>query len=222
MVQAKRKVWSEDEDYALQKLYKDTPSEVISFILDRPIYSIYKRSGILGLKKDPEWLLKLNQGLGLALYESGKQFQFKKGNNPMNKGLKQTEYMSTEMIERTKATRFKKGQPTHNELYDGAITIHKRKNRNTPPYKWIRISKGKMRMLHIVNWEKENGPVPEGFIVAFKTPDTMNCEVSNLELITRQENMRRNTIHRYPQEIKKTIRLLSKVKKKIKQHAKQN
>ncbi len=39
---------------------------------------------------------------------------FQKGHTPMNKGLKQSEYMTPGAIERTKATRFKKGNVPHN------------------------------------------------------------------------------------------------------------
>lgn len=214
-----RRHFTKDEDYVLHKLYKDTPSALIAFILDRSIHSIYHRADFLKLYKDPDYLHEINQNLGRKLSDHGRQFVFKKGHSPMNKGLKQKQYMSAEAIERTKATRFHKGRTNHNLLNEGDITIHKRKNRNTPPYKWIKTD-GKMRMLHVVNWEREYGPVPEGLILAFRTPDTMNCEVSNLKLITREENMSRNSIHRYPEEIKQTIRLLSRINKKVKQHEK--
>ena len=48
----------------------------------------------------------------------------------------------------------------------------------------------------------------------------MNCEVSNLELITRAENMSKNTINRYPEHIKENIRLISKINKTIKKSTK--
>ena len=45
---------------------------------------------------------------------SGLTGQFKKGNVAHNKGKKQIEYMSQESIERTKKTRFKKGNKQKN------------------------------------------------------------------------------------------------------------
>jgi len=77
-------------------------------------------------------------------------------------------------------------------------------------------------MLHVVNWEAVHGLVPAGNIIVFKDRDTMNCDHTNLEMITLEENMRRNTIHNYPPEIKTTIRLLSKVNKKIRNAKKQD
>jgi hypothetical protein len=147
--------------------------------------------------------------------------RIKKGHVPLNKGKKQSEYMSAEAIARTAATRFKKGQKSHTELYDGAIQIrHDHPDRKGRRYKWIRISKGKWKMLHVYNWEQKLGPVPAGKIVAFKTKDTMNCELDNLELITREENMKRNTIHRYPVPLKKSIRALHKLNKTITKYGK--
>ncbi|EPB7182285.1 TPA: HNH endonuclease [Pseudomonas aeruginosa] len=39
--------------------------------------------------------------------------------------------------------------------------------------------------------------------------------IDNLELITRAERMRRNSIHRYPPELKSAIRVISKLKRTI-------
>ena len=120
--------------------------------------------------------------------------RLKPGNVPINKGKKQADYMSAEQIEKTKATRFQKGQTNHNELYDGAITI-----RNDHPdrnggrtIKQIRLGKGKWQELQKYNWEKVNGPIPKGMVLACKNGDTMNCEPDNWELITRSENLQRN------------------------------
>jgi len=49
----------------------------------------------------------------------------------------------------------------------------------------------------------------------FRDRNPQHIELDNLELVTRAENMRRNTIHRYPPELKSTIRQLSKLKRAI-------
>ena len=38
-----------------------------------------------------------------------------------------------------------------------------------------------------VTWEKHNGPIPEGMCVSFKDHDNMNCDISNLMLVSRAE-----------------------------------
>lgn len=149
----------------------------------------------------------------------------KPGDVPKNKGLKQSDYMSPEIIERTLATRFKKGQTPHNAIgfKDGDIvTRHNHKDRNSQPYKWIRLGKGKWEMYHVNLWKKENGPVPDGHIIVFKDKNTMNVAIENLECITKRENMIRNSIHQYPEELKKTIQTLSIITRKINRHEKQN
>jgi len=67
------------------------------------------------------------------------------------------------------------------------------KNRGGKSYKYICLALGSWKPLHIYNWEKTNGKIPKGHCLWFKNGDTMNCELSNLELITRAENMNRNS-----------------------------
>lgn len=144
---------------------------------------------------------------------------FAKGNPPVNKGKKWSEFMSKEGMKNSRKTQFKKGQRVHKEGKNGDIRIrHNHKERGDKPYKWIRLRKAKWEMLHVHLWKKNNGRIPKGMIVVFKDGDTMHCEVENLELITREQNMNRNTIHRYPQELKDVIRLTNKVSKKLKEH----
>lgn len=125
-----------------------------------------------------------------------KDSRIKPGHVPSNKGKKQTEFMSRKAIARTKATRFKKGHLPHNAVgfKDGDITVRQdHKNRAGKSYKYIRLSLGKWYPLHQYRWEKKHGKLPKGHCLWFIDGDTMNCSVSNLELITRAENMRRNS-----------------------------
>jgi hypothetical protein len=116
--------------------------------------------------------------------------RFKPGTAPANKGKKQSEYLSAEAFERTKATRFKKGVKKQNELYDGAVRI---RNKTGRKYQFVRIAKNKWKMLQVVIWEKANGPVPKGYCVVFKNDNTLDCSLDNLNIISRQENMKRNS-----------------------------
>lgn len=71
------------------------------------------------------------------------------------------------------------------------------------------------RMVHHLVWEQHHGQVPAGHAVVFKDRDKANIEIENLELITRAELCRRNSIHRYPPELKHAIRTLAKLKRTI-------
>ena len=71
------------------------------------------------------------------------------------------------------------------------------------------------KSIHILLWEEHVGPIPTGHCVCFKDNNKQNVVIDNLELITRAERMRRNSIHRYPPELKSAIRVISKLKRTI-------
>lgn len=157
------------------------------------------------------------KSIGLNKINKGR---FCKGNVPHTKGKKQHQYMSAKAIERTKATRFKKGIVPHNtKERDGEITIRKSKGR---PYQYIRLSVGKWKELHVHLWELHHGKPPKGTIVQFKDSNSLNCVIENLYLIKRKDQMKKNTIHRYPTEVKRAIRALSSFNRKLKKYEEQD
>lgn len=123
-----------------------------------------------------------------------REVRFKKGHIPANKGRDFYEYASPETIKKISKGWFKKGHmPKNGEGFKvGDITDRQTKNENRK-MKYIRLGKGRWYPLHQYNWQKKNGPVPKGHCLWFKDGDWRNCKVGNLELITRQENMRRNS-----------------------------
>lgn len=42
--------------------------------------------------------------------------------------------------------------------------------------------------LHRAVWEEHNGPIPEGMMITFKDSNKLNCDISNLMMITKGEN----------------------------------
>ena len=46
----------------------------------------------------------------------------------------------------------------------------------------------------------------------------LNDAIENLELVSRKEWVLRHSIHRYPEEMKKTFKILGKINKKIQKH----
>ncbi|KKL72752.1 hypothetical protein LCGC14_2081760 [marine sediment metagenome] len=69
--------------------------------------------------------------------------------------------------------------------------------------------------LHRLLWTEAHGPVPVGHYVRFKDGNKRNITLENLELVSVRENMLRNTIQRYPPELKKTMFLAARVRRKI-------
>lgn len=82
-----------------------------------------------------------------------------------------------------------------------------------------RSSYDNWRHLHILEWEKHHGPVPNGFNVVFRNGNHEDVRIDNLELISNEELMRRNTLHRYPKEIVAVIQLKGRVTRKINERA---
>jgi len=160
----------------LQDNYLTMPQKTMSKNLGRSQSGTRQRLILLGLKV-PREITKKFQELS----------RFKKGSRPANKGVKMTEWMAPEMIERIKATQFKKGTIPPNTKWDGAERICK------DGYIEIRIRKGKYIHKHRHEWEKVYGPIPKGLILVCKSDDTHDTHPDNWELITRAENMNRNS-----------------------------
>lgn len=85
---------------------------------------------------------------------------------------------------------FKKGLVPWNSKEEKAISI--RKDPRGIPFKFIRVCSGVWERLHVYNWRKAFGPIPKTHVLVCKTEDTLNTDLSNWELITKQENLNRN------------------------------
>ena len=201
--------WTEQEIEVLKRDYSMIESKVIANFLNKTRDAVFSKAYSLGLRKDRMFLVKSAE----RLKNGGKAYRFKKGHIPANKGKKQIDFMSIEAIERTKATRFQIGNIPYNSKEDGYRT--KKKDGRGIIYQWIK-KEGKLQPYHIWLWESINGEIPKGHIITFKDKDTSNIVIENLECISKQENMLRNSYHNYPKDLKETIRKLNKIKRKIK------
>lgn len=111
---------------------------------------------------------------------SGLDGRFVKGQKSYNKGLKQTDYMTPEGIERSKPTRFQKGQTPANHKPVGSERV------NVEGYIEIKVAEPRTwKLKNRVVWEQVNGPIPKGKMVIFLDKNKLNCSIDNLELIDR-------------------------------------
>jgi hypothetical protein len=205
-----RTFWTEKEIKFLTDNYSDMNTADIAIILKRPLSGVYGKAYIMGLKKSKQYLALMLEREAKKLAELGKNYQFKKGHLPYNYGQK----MSTLLYEKCQKTMFKKGAKPHNTRKEGE------ESKSTDGYIYVKIADNDWRLKHRVVYEKVNGPIPDDHIVVFKDNNKLNFDINNLELISKSENMLRNTIHKYPETIKEIIKLNNKLKKKI--NAKQN
>jgi hypothetical protein len=191
--------------------YPNTSTNIICYVTGFNVQQVYRIAAAFNVKKTPEYKAELLKAEALKLQESGLAHRFKKGHAPLNKGKK----MSKEAYEKVKPTMFKPGSIPHNTKHDGHISI--RMDKTGRSYSHIRVAKGTYKLLHRVIWERHNGAIPKGFIVAFKNGNTMDCTLENLELISRQEGMLRNSMmNKYPADVVEVIRLKGALKRRIK------
>ena len=114
---------------------------------------------------------------------SGLTGHFEKGHIPKNKGTK----MIAEVYKKCAATMFKKGHIPKNYREVGSERITKdgyTKIKIADPNKW--------KLKHIFIWEKNYGPKPDHHCIIFLDGNKQNFALSNLKLITRNENARLN------------------------------
>lgn len=197
--------WTQIEIEILKERYPHCQTKELAKefgVSDRKIYNMaYK----LKLSKSEEYLNSDQSGRLTGKDTRGLGTRFKSGHRSWNKGLKG-------ICIGGKETQFKKGNKPHNTKADGQISIRNDEGRK---YKYIRLSLGVWKPLHVYNWEKANGSVPDNMIVVFKNKDTMSCDLSNLEIIDRKENMMRNTYHRYPEELSRLIQIKGALTRQI-------
>lgn len=208
-----KRFWTNEELEAVRGRYPNEPTAVLASSLGRTLSSVYQAALSLGLKKSTEYLAspaacRLRRG-----EKRGMSSRFPKGNVPFNKGL--TGWTAGG---RSAETQFKKGslngraaeivQPIGAERLskDGYL---QRKINNGP------VTQARWKAIHAIVWEQHNGPILKGHIAVFKTADKTNFSIENIEVITRVENMRRNTYHRYPEEIARAIQLRGALNRQI-------
>lgn len=85
---------------------------------------------------------------------------------------------------------------------------------------YIKNDKKKYVWYSVWLWESIHGPVPKGFIVTFKDRKPLNCVPENLELITKAEHSRRNNNSKLPPEFRKSISLINKINKLLREQKK--
>jgi hypothetical protein len=220
-----RRNWTQQERDTVRELYPNTKTSKIAEQLGRAEHKVYQCAAKMGLKKSAEYLAspeacRLRRGDNI-----GARYRFVKGHAPSNKGLRRPGYAPGRMSE----TQFRKGERSGRANINwkpiGTILI------DTDGYRRIKVRDavygkepsgfGNVRVWPLLQrhvWEQYRGPIPAGHTVVFRDGDKANCDIENLEMISRGDLMRRNTIHnRYPKEIINAIMLLGAVKRKVRE-----
>lgn len=208
-MKCRRRPWTEAELELLRRHFSDSKTDDIARALGRSYSSVAQKALGLGLEKSKAWLN--SPASGRTDGKVGVQTRLHLGQQPWNKGMKGLDIGGM-------GTRFQAGHKPHTWQPIGSHRITKdgylqRKVTDTgsTPHDW--------KSVHQLMWEAANGPVPPGHVVIFKPgrkttePDAIKTE--HLELVSRSELMRRNTVHRYPKEIADLMRLRGVVNRTI-------
>ena len=192
--------WKPHEIELLKQHYADTTIHELMQMLNKTERSIYSQAYLLKLKKSAEYEEKRRlQDIENIRKNTTKRFQ--KGNTPWNKGIKGSIPKNV--------TSFQKGLIPKNTREVGDTRLDKE------GYIVIKVANKKWIRKHRLIWEQAHGEIPKGYVIRIKDGNKENFSLENMELITCADNMRLNTMHRFPEELKQTIRLLKKLKKKI-------
>lgn len=200
-----RLTWTKEMIDKLKELYPDNYTKDIAKIFNTTERSVYSQATLYGLKKSPEFR-KMELGKQAErLRSSGVAHRYSKGHTPANKGVP----MSDDLYSKVSQTMFKKGHTPHNTKFDGHERIDK------DGYVLIRVKEGKYVHKNRYVYEQAHGPIPKGMVCVFKDGNKRNFDIDNIILITKRENMLRNSIMNYPPELRDTMKLVKKVKRKI-------
>lgn len=211
---AGKRLWSRADDSLIRRRYPHEPNDHLALELRRTSRAIYCRAKILGVKKSAAYLVspaacRLRRGDNV-----GAAFRFKKGQVPANKGTRRPGWGPGRM----KETQFKKGVATNwhpvgsTRLVDGYLYRKVSDTRHVP---WTR----NWRQEHYLLWEAAHGPIPKGHNVQFANGDRTDIRLDNLELVSRRDNMARNTVHNLPKPLAQAVQLLGALKRQIRKRS---
>ena len=195
--------------------YPVTRSTVLAESMGRSLLAIYRMAGKLGLTKEPGYMSDVN---GPILRVVGAAHRFKPGQKAWNHGKPG----STGLHPKSVRSQFKAG------------TVNGRAAEIVQPVGSLRITKDgllqrkigtqsgpsnlRWRSVHELVWIAAHGPVPAGNIVVFRPGQrtTVEAEITleRLELVSRAELLRRNSVHRHGPEVAR----LSQLKAAIQRH----
>lgn len=197
--------WTKGEDTVLSQYYPHcTPAQLSEKLPGRTIKAIQARAFILGIKKTAEYI-KYAPNAG----------RFQKGIIPYSKGKKREEYMSAESIEKCAKTQFKKGNKPHTYLPVGTEMV-------VGGYVYVKVADKSnvckyenWKLKHRMLWESVNGVIPEGYIIQFKDGNPKNIVIDNLYMISRQEQMKANSITNLPNDARELLKAIARLTRLI-------
>lgn len=196
---ARQNILTSEQLAIFKEIYPTTKNKELAEMFNVSVNFVARKARDLGIKKCPLFISN-NQ-------KNNNKGQFKKGLIPHNKGQK----LSEDVKQKLQKTMFKKGNKPQNTKQIGDEII------DSDGYTLVKVSDSKIkkerwRLKHHIAFGE---PIPKDMILIFIDGNKQNFDKSNLKLITKAENMKKNTIYRYPAELINLIRTSKKLSRKI-------
>lgn len=215
-----RRFWLKWEEEFLRANYANALTVDLAKVLDMSIKRVLAKANSMGLKKSVELIAETARERSLRPDHGGRKTAFKPGLTPWNKG----KLGLTGTQPACRATQFKPGMRPHTWVPVGSYrvvpdgTLEQKVNDLPGPnsVRWKPVAR--------LVWEAAHGPIPKGCAVVFKrgmqTTDPVLLTDDRLECLTREQLMRRNSIHNYPPELADVARLRGVLHRQINQRVK--
>lgn len=218
------KPWTPEEVATLRAEFADSRTDDLAARLCRSYTTVAQKAAKLGLRKSAAYLASPECHRFDGIKGIGSRFVA--GHQTWNKGKPG----STGVQAACRATQFKPGRPANEArnykpigsvrvCADGYLEKKLSDDPSLPPkQRWVAV--------HRLVWEAENGPIPDGWIVVFrpgqKTTDEAAITLDRLEMLTRAENMKRNSLYaKYPPELARLVQLRGVLNRQINSKAKE-
>jgi len=207
-----RKPYLPWEEAFIRQHYADSATADLARALDRTCLSVYHKARSLGIRKSAAYIASIYPDP-----KHGEATRFQAGHTTWNKGMKGLHIGG-------EATQFKPGhrggkalhlyQPIGAEVWRGDGYLWRKVRDDGPMHR-------RWEMVHRLIWIEHHGAIATGHAVVFRDGDRHHLHPDNLELITRRQLQERNSIHRYPPELRKTMKLVARLRRTLNDHEKQ-
>lgn len=212
---APRKKWSDAETQAVIRRYPHESTESLAADLGVSKFQLYEKASYLGIKKSEQFMEEAKSRYAEFLTEVGKYHRFQKGIIPWNKGKEWNAQGRSSLTRFKERNRPQSWKPIGSEVVsrDGYM-FRKVSDTGIKREDWFPVS-------HLAWKEAGNGGVPNGYHLCFRDGNKLNFDIGNLELVSNQEIMRRNGIHKYGPEISSLYQLIGAINRQINKRKKE-
>ncbi|MGR3911612.1 HNH endonuclease signature motif containing protein [Burkholderia sp. SR8] len=221
--------WGSDDVQILRNLYPYHSNALIAQRLGRTVKHIEGKARKLGLRKPVEYLPPLNRNFGPRVIWTDEQVRFLKEHYPdstIETLLPILNKTYSQIVAKARKLGIKKSAAFWKEAGDRIMPLGAESRLPAHPigtekiwggYVYIKVedTEGWVSK-HRLAWRAHYGDYNlKTHSIWFIDRNPLNCDISNLELITKAELANRSSVLRYPEELRAVINMYNKLRKVI-------